>query len=146
MNTEFIDYLQQARTDFCLVAHKYSLREYNELRTAIDSLLIAYDQAFVALSKPLVMQVPPTEDEIRAAATDSTMHQTKTDRWAIDMMQLFYEKGARWAISKMSRGTTVASEGVEEANMCAGVPMDQCWWYDRDKRTCLIKCDQADRA
>jgi hypothetical protein len=51
MDKDFETYLQQARTEFCLVAHRYNVREHNELRTAIDSLLIAYDQAFLALRK-----------------------------------------------------------------------------------------------
>lgn len=61
MTQDFETYLQQARTEFCLVAHKYNVGEHNELRTAIDSLLIAYDQAFLALRKHGVMQVPQFE-------------------------------------------------------------------------------------
>lgn len=57
----------------------------------------------------------PTDKEIRAAATDSTMHQTKTDRWAIDMMQLFFEKGARWAITKISSSPTVGQRSVGQS-------------------------------
>lgn len=56
MTQDFETYLQQARTEFCLVAHKYNVTEHNELRTAIDSLLVAYDQAFLALRKHIVMQ------------------------------------------------------------------------------------------
>jgi hypothetical protein len=56
MTQDFETYLQQARTEFCLVAHKYNVTEHNELRTAIDSLLVAYDQAFLALRKHGVMQ------------------------------------------------------------------------------------------
>lgn len=57
MEQDFETYLQQARTEFCLVAHRYNVREHNELRTAIDSLLIAYDQAFLALRKHSVVRI-----------------------------------------------------------------------------------------
>jgi len=43
MEETFEEYLKQARWDFAIVAEKYS--EDLELRTAIDSFLIAYDQA-----------------------------------------------------------------------------------------------------
>ena len=45
MKQTFEEYLMQARKDFAKVAAKYSVEEHLELRTAIDSLLIAYDQA-----------------------------------------------------------------------------------------------------
>jgi len=45
MEHTFKEYLKQARLDFAKVAEKYSVEEHLELRTAIDSLLIAYDQA-----------------------------------------------------------------------------------------------------
>lgn len=37
------------------------------------------------------------EKEITSAAVDSTLNQHKTDKWAIDMMQLYFNKGASWA-------------------------------------------------
>ena len=45
MEQTFEEYLKQARKDFAKVAARYSVDEHLELRTAIDSLLIAYDQA-----------------------------------------------------------------------------------------------------
>jgi hypothetical protein len=42
---DFKNYLNKSRQDFVKVASKYSVDEHLELRTAIDSLLIAYDQA-----------------------------------------------------------------------------------------------------
>ena len=45
MKETFEDYLKQARIDFGKVAAKYTVDKHLELRTAIDSLLIAYDQA-----------------------------------------------------------------------------------------------------
>jgi len=45
MEQTFEEYLKQARWKFAKVAEKYSVEEHLELRTAIDSLLIAYDQA-----------------------------------------------------------------------------------------------------
>lgn len=45
MEQTFEEYLKQARWDFAKVAEKYPVENHLELRTAIDSLLIAYDQA-----------------------------------------------------------------------------------------------------
>jgi len=45
MEQTFEEYLKQARWDFAKVAEKYPVEKNLELRTAIDSLLIAYDQA-----------------------------------------------------------------------------------------------------
>jgi hypothetical protein len=45
MEQTFEDYLKQARQDFAKVASQYTVTEHLKLRTAIDSLLIAYDQA-----------------------------------------------------------------------------------------------------
>jgi len=39
------NYLKQARKDFTKVAAQYSVKDHLVLRTAIDSFLIAYDQA-----------------------------------------------------------------------------------------------------
>lgn len=41
----FKDYLKQARLDFIKVVQTYTVTEHLKLRTAIDSFLIAYDQA-----------------------------------------------------------------------------------------------------
>ena len=57
MDNTFKDYLKQARKDFAKVAVKYSTTNHLELRTAIDSLLIAYDQAVdKALTIPIVIK------------------------------------------------------------------------------------------
>lgn len=49
----FEEYLKRARWEFATIAEKYSVDEHLELRTAIDSFLIAYDQAVdKALSAP----------------------------------------------------------------------------------------------
>lgn len=65
-----------------------------------------------------VMQVPPTENEIRAQALAM---ENPNDGYATKIIaRAAYESGARWAISKMSSGTTVVSEGEGEANTCAG--------------------------
>lgn len=49
-------YLKQARWDFAKVAGKYPVEKHLELRTEIDSLLIAYDQAVhQALTRPDVV-------------------------------------------------------------------------------------------
>ena len=78
MDKDFETYLQQARTEFCLVAHRYNVREHNELRTAIDSLLIAYDQAFLALRKHSVMQAEGSDGVSGAAvASGAVGSQTK---------------------------------------------------------------------
>lgn len=45
MEQTFKEYLKQSRWDFAKVAEKYPVEKHLELRTAIDSLLIAYDQA-----------------------------------------------------------------------------------------------------
>ena len=45
MEQTFEEYLKQARWDFAKVAEKYPVEKNLELRTSIDSLLIAYDQA-----------------------------------------------------------------------------------------------------
>jgi hypothetical protein len=45
MEQTFKKYLKQARQDFAKVVSKYTVTEHLELRTAIDSLLIAYGQA-----------------------------------------------------------------------------------------------------
>lgn len=45
MEETFEEYLKQARWKFTTVAEKYPVENHLELRTAIDSLLIAYDQA-----------------------------------------------------------------------------------------------------
>jgi hypothetical protein len=55
MEQTFEDYLKQARQDFAKVASEYTVTEHLKLRTAIDSLLIAYDQAVSqALTIPVV--------------------------------------------------------------------------------------------
>ncbi|MFZ2432510.1 MAG: hypothetical protein WAW57_15330 [Lutibacter sp.] len=54
MKQTFENYLKQARNDFAKVAVKYTVTEHLELRTAIDSLLIAYDQA---VAKALILPV-----------------------------------------------------------------------------------------
>lgn len=46
----FINYIEQARKEFAEVASKYGVKEHNELRTAIDSILIAYDQMAAKLN------------------------------------------------------------------------------------------------
>jgi len=52
MKETFEEYLKQAKRDFAIVAEKYSVAEHLELKTAIDSFLIAYDQAvFKALNQ-----------------------------------------------------------------------------------------------
>lgn len=56
MTQDFETYLQQAREDFCKVAYKYNITDHLELRTEVDSLLIAYDQAVEALRKHGVVQ------------------------------------------------------------------------------------------
>ena len=56
MKQDFETYLQQAREDFCKVAYKYDITDHLELRTEIDSLLIAYDQAVEALRKHNVVR------------------------------------------------------------------------------------------
>tara|TARA_R110000772_G_scaffold35637_9_gene85852 strand:+ start:3579 stop:3839 length:261 start_codon:yes stop_codon:yes gene_type:complete len=56
MEQTFEDYLKQARKDFAKVASEYTVTEHLKLRTAIDSLLIAYDQAVnKALTIPVVV-------------------------------------------------------------------------------------------
>jgi hypothetical protein len=45
MEETFEEYLKEARIDFAKVASKYPVNNHLELRTAIDALLIAYDQA-----------------------------------------------------------------------------------------------------
>jgi len=45
MEEKFIEYLKQARKDFAEVVVKYPVRFNLELRTSIDSFLIAYDQS-----------------------------------------------------------------------------------------------------
>jgi hypothetical protein len=45
MEETFEEYLNQERRDFAKVASRYTVDEHLKLRTAIDSLLIAYDQA-----------------------------------------------------------------------------------------------------
>lgn len=66
MDPTFKEYLEQARKDFAQVAAKYSVEEHLELRTAIDSLLIAYDQATdKALSiTNVVVQIEQSKAEV----------------------------------------------------------------------------------
>jgi translation initiation factor 2B subunit (eIF-2B alpha/beta/delta family) len=45
MEQTFEEYLKKSRGDFTKVVEKYTVENHLELRTAIDSLLIAYDQA-----------------------------------------------------------------------------------------------------
>ena len=46
MNQDFKDYLLEARREFVeVVAARYTVTDHLELRTAVDSFLIAYDQA-----------------------------------------------------------------------------------------------------
>jgi hypothetical protein len=56
MEETFENYLKQARTDFAKVAGKYTVEEHLEMRTAIDSLLIAYDQAVEKVSSPPIVE------------------------------------------------------------------------------------------
>jgi hypothetical protein len=66
MDKNFETYLHQARREFCVVAHRYDVREHKELRTAIDSMLIAYDQALLALRKQSVLEGEPLATEAEA--------------------------------------------------------------------------------
>lgn len=52
MENTFEDYLKEARQRFCNITQKYSVKDNLELRTEIDSFLIAFDQA---TSKALTM-------------------------------------------------------------------------------------------
>jgi allophanate hydrolase subunit 1 len=71
MEQKFEEYLKQARWDFAKVAEKYPVEKHLELRTAIDSLLIAYDQAVhQALSLGVVVKSLPNDDEIEKAANE----------------------------------------------------------------------------
>ena len=64
MKQTFEDYLKQARKDFAEVASEYTVTEHLKLRTAIDSLLIAYDQAVnQALTIPVVVGSTGIDDE-----------------------------------------------------------------------------------
>ena len=64
MEQTFEDYLKQARKDFAKVAAKYTVTEHLKLRTAIDNLLIAYDQATSqALTIPVVVGSTGIDDE-----------------------------------------------------------------------------------
>jgi hypothetical protein len=45
MEQTFEEYLKKSRGDFTKVVEKYTVENHLELRTAIDTLLIAYDQA-----------------------------------------------------------------------------------------------------
>lgn len=47
---EFIEYLKEERKQFARVASHYNVTNHRILRTQIDSLLIAYDQAVGCLS------------------------------------------------------------------------------------------------
>jgi len=51
MEQKFEDYLKQERKCFSKVASEYTVTEHLKLRTAIDSLLIAYDQAVNQVNK-----------------------------------------------------------------------------------------------
>ena len=56
MEETFEEYLKQARQEFVKVANGYTVSQHLKLRTAIDSLLIAYDQATdQALTIPVVV-------------------------------------------------------------------------------------------
>jgi len=53
MKQTFEEYLKKEREYFTKITEKYSVEEHLELRTAVDSLLIAYDQAIKqALTTP----------------------------------------------------------------------------------------------
>jgi hypothetical protein len=68
MKQTFEDYLKQARKDFAEVAIQYTVTEHLKLRTAIDSLLIAYDQAVnQALTIPVVSGISWTDSDVDAA-------------------------------------------------------------------------------
>jgi len=73
MEKDFIDYLRDERNRFVKVAVKYDTHEYNELRTAIDSLLIAYDQAREKLVQPkgIISVCKICNDEIGTIMADS---------------------------------------------------------------------------
>ena len=47
----FLKYIEAQRADFCRVARNYTVDFHNELRTEIDSLLIAYDQMKARIEK-----------------------------------------------------------------------------------------------
>ena len=73
MTQDFETYLQQAREDFCKVAYKYNITDHLELRTEVDSLLIAYDQAVEALRKHGVVRGGDLKHyPVQAAANQNT--------------------------------------------------------------------------
>ena len=45
MQNTFKEYLKEARQRFCNITQKYSVEDNLELRTEVDSFLIAFDQA-----------------------------------------------------------------------------------------------------
>jgi aromatic ring hydroxylase len=80
MDKEFLEYLKDERNRFVKAAVKYDTHEHNELRTAIDSLLIAYDQAREKLNQPLVVNsLLENFPENRPLYKDSGLWQMRTD-------------------------------------------------------------------
>ena len=57
-NETFKEYLFNARIEFSKVAIQYNIRDYLKLRTAIDSFIIAYDQAVESATKRQIRVIP----------------------------------------------------------------------------------------
>ena len=49
IDNKFLEYIKEQRNDFVRIAGTYSITGHLQLRTEIDSLLIAYDQMYLAL-------------------------------------------------------------------------------------------------
>ena len=97
MEQTFEDYLKQARKDFAKVASEYTVTEHLKLRTAIDSLLIAYDQAVnKALTIPVVVVPKGTLCECggtERVALDCTMKPCKHPKYYKGQHNALQRKG-----------------------------------------------------
>lgn len=80
----------------------------------------------------VVMQGLPTENEISAMACLTV--NLEDSEIAKLIHKAAFETGARWAISQLSGSPTVASEGMAEANTCAG--LQNCVQMDNGQGYC----------
>jgi hypothetical protein len=95
IGSDFKDYLKNARIDFCKKAHKYYVEDYLDLRTSIDSFLIAYDQACHKLY-------------------DSKKPHKAIETQEITLLDYFAAKAMQGELSSQDENTSFRTSGVSQ--------------------------------
>tara|TARA_R110000772_G_scaffold64836_1_gene144836 strand:+ start:793 stop:1155 length:363 start_codon:yes stop_codon:yes gene_type:complete len=84
MEKTFEEYLKQSRIDLCEIAQVYTIDEHRPLRTRIDSLLIAYDQAAEKALRPSISEQENYDQGFHDGANKTAIELSKIDTVNLD--------------------------------------------------------------